>query len=101
MISFWLLKVRQHRLHAALTPVGLHTIYGSFICFKGLVATALLHSHNNQLFPCALLKFPTHLMVTFNDLIICPQISKTHFVARDSFPRRPGGLGGRFYKSGL
>lgn len=31
-------------------------------------------------------------MVALNDLIICPQISKTHFEARDSFPWRPGGV---------
>lgn len=91
IILFWLLKARQRCLRVALAPVGLHTIYGSFICFKSLVATALLHSHNNQLFPCVLLKFPTHFMVALNDLIICPQISKTHFEARDSFPWRPWG----------
>lgn len=92
IILFWLLKARQCCLCVALAPVGLYTIYGSFICFKSLVATALLHSHNNQLFPCVLRKFPTHFMVALNDLIICPQISKTHFEARDSFPWRPGGV---------
>ncbi len=52
---------------------------------------SLLHSHNNQLFPCVLLKFPTHFMVTLNDLIICLPISKTDFSPTNSFPWKPKG----------
>lgn len=52
---------------------------------------SLLHSHNNQLFPCVLLKFPTHFMVTLNDLIICLHISKTDFDPTNSFPWKPKG----------
>ena len=47
---------------------------------------SLLHSRKNLLFPCDLLKFPTHFMVTLNDLIICPHLLKTDFDPTNSFP---------------
>lgn len=52
---------------------------------------SLFQSHNNQLFPCVLFKFPTLFMVTLNDLIICLPISKTHFDPTNSFPWKPKG----------
>lgn len=52
---------------------------------------SLFQSHNNLLFPCVLLKFPTHFMVTLNDLIICLPISKTDFDPTNSFPWKPKG----------
>lgn len=37
----------------------------------------------------SMLKFPTHFMVTLNDLIICLYISKTDFSPTNSFPWKP------------
>lgn len=66
------------------------TIYGSCV-LEASSPHSLHHSHNNQLFPCVVLKFPTHFMVTLNDLIICLHISKTDFSPTNSFPWKPKG----------
>lgn len=66
------------------------TIYGSFV-LRASLPHSLHYSHNNQLFPCIALKFPTHFMVTLNDLIICLHISKPDFSPTNSFPWKPKG----------
>lgn len=63
----------------------------AYFVLRASLPHSLLQPHNNQVFPCVLLKFPTHFMVTLNDLIICLPISKTDFYPTHSFPWKPKG----------